>query len=70
MILVNNSSFYDGVLQLVSEQCQSYVHTKNLKMTDNVFMMRNVFCPHKDYSSFLGGKLTMFNLCNYGKGMV
>jgi hypothetical protein len=27
-----------------------------------------MFCPHKDYSSFLGGKLTMFKLCNYGKG--
>jgi hypothetical protein len=29
-------------------------------------MTRNVFCPHKDYSSLLGGKLTMFKLCNYG----
>jgi hypothetical protein len=28
-------------------------------------MVRNVFCPHKDYSSFLGGKLTMFKLYNY-----
>jgi hypothetical protein len=26
-------------------------------------------CSHKEYSSFLGGKLTMFKLCNYaGKG--
>jgi hypothetical protein len=25
-------------------------------------------CPHKDYSSFLGGKLTMFKFCNYDKG--
>jgi hypothetical protein len=24
-----------------------------------------VFCPHKDYNSFLGGKLTMFKLYNY-----
>jgi hypothetical protein len=24
-----------------------------------------VLCPHKDYSSFLGGKLTLFKLCNY-----
>jgi hypothetical protein len=28
--------------------------------------MRKVFCPHKDYSSFLGGKLIVFNFCNYG----
>jgi hypothetical protein len=28
-------------------------------------MVRNVFSPHKDYSSFLGGKLTMFKLYNY-----
>jgi hypothetical protein len=27
-----------------------------------------MFCPHKDYSSFLGGKLTVFKLCNYDKG--
>jgi hypothetical protein len=27
--------------------------------------VRNVFYPHKDYSSFLSGKLTMFKLCNY-----
>jgi hypothetical protein len=39
-------------------------------MTNNVFTVRNVFCPHKDYSNFLDGKLTMFKLCNYGKGMV
>jgi hypothetical protein len=37
-------------------------------MTNNVFTVRNVFCPHKDYSSFLGSKLTVFKLCNYGKG--
>jgi hypothetical protein len=24
-------------------------------------MVRNVFCPHKNYSSFLGGKLTVLN---------
>jgi hypothetical protein len=35
-------------------------------MTNNVFTVRNVFYPHKDYSSFLGGKLIMFKLCNYG----
>jgi hypothetical protein len=23
-------------------------------------------CPYKDYSSLLGGKLTVFKLCNYG----
>jgi hypothetical protein len=38
------------------------------KMTNNVLTVRNVFYPHKDYSSFLGGKLTVFKLCNYGKG--
>jgi hypothetical protein len=27
-----------------------------------------VFYPHKHYSSFLGGKLTVFKLCNYAKG--
>jgi hypothetical protein len=35
-------------------------------MTNNIFMARNVFCPHKDYSSFLGGKLIVFKLCNSG----
>jgi hypothetical protein len=29
--------------------------------------VRNVFYPYKDYSSFLSGKLTVFNLCNYDK---
>jgi hypothetical protein len=37
-------------------------------MTNNVFTMTNVFCPHKDYSSFIGGKLTVLNLHIYGKG--
>jgi hypothetical protein len=32
--------------------------------------VRNGFCPHKDYSSFSGGKLKMFKLCNYDKVMV
>jgi hypothetical protein len=27
-----------------------------------------VFCPQKDYCSFLGDKLTLFKLCNYDKG--
>jgi hypothetical protein len=27
--------------------------------------VRDVFFLYKDYSSFLGGKLTMFTLCNY-----
>jgi hypothetical protein len=40
----------------------------NLKMTNNVFTVRKMFYPHKDYSSFLGGKLTVFKLCNYDKG--
>jgi hypothetical protein len=34
-------------------------------MTNNIFMVRNMFCPYKDYSSFLGGELKMFKLCNY-----
>jgi hypothetical protein len=34
-------------------------------MANNVFTVRNVFCPYKDYSSFLGGKLIVFKLCNY-----
>jgi hypothetical protein len=40
----------------------------NLKNDQQHFMVRNMFCPHKDYSSILGGKLTVFKLCNYGKG--
>jgi hypothetical protein len=35
-------------------------------MTNNVFTVRNVFYPYKDHSSFVGGKLIMFKLCNYG----
>jgi membrane associated rhomboid family serine protease len=35
-------------------------------MTKNIFVVRNMFCPHKDYTSFLGGKLIVFKLCNYG----
>jgi hypothetical protein len=31
-------------------------------MTNNVFTVRNMFCTHKDYSSFLGGMLIVFNL--------
>jgi hypothetical protein len=27
-----------------------------------------MFYPYKDYSSLLGGKLTLFKLCNYDKG--
>jgi hypothetical protein len=34
-------------------------------MTTNIFTVRNLFCPHKDYSRFLVDKLTMFKLCNY-----
>jgi hypothetical protein len=36
-------------------------------MTNNTFTVRNVFYPHKGYSSFLGGNLTVFKLCNYSK---
>jgi hypothetical protein len=35
-------------------------------MTNNVFTVRNVFSQRKIYSSFLGGKLTVFKLCNCG----
>jgi hypothetical protein len=34
-------------------------------MINTIFTVRNVFCPQKDYSSFLDDKLTVFNLCNY-----
>jgi hypothetical protein len=34
-------------------------------MTNNFFTVMIVYCPYKDYSSFLGGKLTAFKLCNY-----
>jgi hypothetical protein len=34
-------------------------------MTNNIFTVMNMFCPYKDYSSFLGGKLTMFKFYNY-----
>jgi hypothetical protein len=34
-------------------------------MINNIFKVRNMFCSHKDYNSFLGGKLTVFKLCNY-----
>jgi hypothetical protein len=30
-------------------------------MTNNIFTVRNVFCPYKDYSRFLGDKLTCLN---------
>jgi hypothetical protein len=66
MIIVNNSSFYDGGIttgiRAVSKlnACQ-----RTLKMTNNIFTVRNVFWPHKDYSNFFGGKLTIFKFCNY-----
>jgi hypothetical protein len=34
-------------------------------MPNNIFTVRNVFCPHRNYNSVLGGKLTVFKLCNY-----
>jgi hypothetical protein len=37
-------------------------------MTNNVFTVRIMFCPQKDYSSFLGSNLTVFKLCNNDKG--
>jgi hypothetical protein len=33
-------------------------------MANDVLTVRNVFCLRKDYSSFLGGKLIVFKLCN------
>jgi hypothetical protein len=39
----------------------------NLKNDQQRFYGENVFCTYKDYSSFLGGKLTMFKLCNIAK---
>jgi hypothetical protein len=38
----------------------------NLKNDEQRFTVRNVFCLHMDYSSFFGGKLTVFKICNYG----
>jgi hypothetical protein len=38
-------------------------------MINNVFTVRNMFCPYKEYSNFLGGELTMFKLCNYEIGL-
>jgi hypothetical protein len=38
----------------------------SLKMTNNIFTVRNMFYTYKDYNSFLGSKLTVFKLCNYG----
>jgi hypothetical protein len=35
-------------------------------MTNNIFTVRNMLCPHEDFSSFLGGKLVVFKFCNYG----
>jgi hypothetical protein len=29
-------------------------------------LSQDITCSHKDYSSFLGDKLTVFNFCNYG----
>jgi hypothetical protein len=39
----------------------------NVKNDQQHFTVRNTFCP-QNYSSFLGGKLTLFKLCNYSKG--
>jgi hypothetical protein len=35
-------------------------------MPNNVFTVRNTFCPYKNYNSILGDKLTVFKLCNCG----
>jgi hypothetical protein len=34
-------------------------------MTNNIFTVGNTFCPHKNYSSLLGGKVIVFKLYNY-----
>jgi hypothetical protein len=69
MILATNPSYQMGVSQLVSERTKVKCMLTSFKMTNNIFTVRNIFCPYKEYSSFLGGKLTMFNLCNYaGQG--
>jgi hypothetical protein len=49
---------------------QSQVEVKcmltNLKNDQQYFTVRIMFCPHKDYRSFLGGRLIVFKLCSYG----
>jgi hypothetical protein len=35
-------------------------------MPNNVFTVRNTFCPYKNYNSILGDKLTVFKLSNCG----
>jgi hypothetical protein len=35
-------------------------------MINNIFTVRNMFCLHNDYNSFLVGKPTVFKICNYG----
>jgi hypothetical protein len=47
---------------------RSSARLRTLKITNNVFTVRNVFYPYKDYSSFLGGKLIVFHLCIYDQG--
>jgi hypothetical protein len=66
MILYNNLSFYDGGI-IVGIRIMSKLSAcqRIRERTNNVFTVRNVICPHKDYSSFLGGKLIVFKLCNY-----
>jgi hypothetical protein len=70
MILINNPSFYDGGVTVgIRAMSKLSAHWRTLKMASNTFMVRNVFYPYKNYSSFLGGKLTVFKLCNYaGQG--
>jgi hypothetical protein len=69
-----NVMLYDTHISMIGVLLwyQSCVEVKcaltKLKNDQQCFTVRNVFCPHKDYSSFLGDKLTMFKLYNYGKG--
>jgi hypothetical protein len=57
-----NGGVTDGIRAISKLSARS----RTLKMTNNVFTVRNIFYPHKDYSSFLSGKLTLFKLYNYG----
>jgi hypothetical protein len=54
--------YYNWYQSNVEDKCT----LTDLKNDQQCFTVRNVFYAHKDYSSFLGGKLIVFKLCNYG----
>jgi hypothetical protein len=67
MILVNNPSSYDGGVTVgIRARFKVKCTLTNLKNDQQRLTLRKMFYPYKDYSSFVGGKLTMFKLCNYG----